>query len=108
MNRIKVENLSIAYEESVKVENLNVSVPKGKIITIIGPNRCGKSTILKTIGRIMKPKNGIIYINGEDINNISTKEIEKKMVVLPQTPQSSNGLTVGELVSYGHILIGGD
>jgi iron complex transport system ATP-binding protein len=101
MSSIKVENLSIAYEESVIVENLNVSVPKGKITTIIGPNGCGKSTILKTIGRIMKPKNGMIYINGEDIKNISTKEIAKKMAVLPQTPQSPNGLTVGELVSYG-------
>ncbi len=78
MNSIKVENLSIAYDESIIVENLNVSIPKGKITTIIGPNGCGKSTILKTIGRIMKPKNGMIYINGEDIKKLSTKEIEKK------------------------------
>ncbi len=101
MNSIKVENLSIAYDESIIVEDLNVSVPKGKITTIIGPNGCGKSTILKTIGRIMKPKNGMIYINGEDIKKLSTKEIAKKMAVLPQTPQSPNGLTVEELVAYG-------
>ncbi|RHW63449.1 ABC transporter ATP-binding protein [Clostridium botulinum] len=101
MNSIKVENLSIAYDESIIVEKLNVSIPKGKITTIIGPNGCGKSTILKTIGRIMKPKNGMIYINGEDIKKLSTKEIAKKMAILPQSPQSPSGLTVGELVAYG-------
>lgn len=101
MSSIKVENLSIGYDENIIVEDLNVSIPKGKITTIIGPNGCGKSTILKTIGRIMKPKGGVIYINGEDIRKISTKEIAKKMAILPQMPESPNGITVGELVSYG-------
>lgn len=100
MNSIKVENISIAYDESIIVENLNVSIPKGKITTIIGPNGCGKSTILKTIGRIMKPKNGMIYINGEDIKSCPQKKLQK-MAILPQSPQSPSSLTVGELVAYG-------
>lgn len=66
MISIEAKNLSIAYDESVIVENLNVGIPEGKITTIIGPNGCGKSTILKSLGRIMKPKNGMIYINGDD------------------------------------------
>jgi len=101
MISIEAKNLSIAYDESVIVENLNVGIPEGKITTIIGPNGCGKSTILKSLGRIMKPKNGMIYINGDDIRKLSTKEIAKIMAVLPQSPQSPNGLTVGELVAYG-------
>ena len=67
MISIEAKNLSIAYDESVIVENLNVGIPEGKITTIIGPNGCVKSTILKSLGRIMKPKNGMIYINGDDI-----------------------------------------
>ncbi|MEW9096031.1 MAG: ABC transporter ATP-binding protein [Clostridiaceae bacterium] len=101
MNSIKVENLSIAYDESIIVKDLNISIPKGKVTTIIGPNGCGKSTILKTIGRIMKPKSGMIYINGEDIRKLSTKDIAKKMAVLPQSPQAPGGLAVEELVAYG-------
>lgn len=101
MISIEVKNLSIAYDESLIVDNLNVRIPEGKITTIIGPNGCGKSTILKSLGRIMKPQNGMIYINGDDIRELSTKEIAKRMAVLPQSPQSPNGLTVGELVAYG-------
>lgn len=101
MNSIETENLHISYEDNLIVENLNLVIPKGKITTIIGANGCGKSTILKSIGRLMKPKAGSIYIDSEDIKNLSTKEIAKRMSVLPQTPQAPNGLTVNELVSYG-------
>ena len=78
-----------------------MNIPKGKITTIIGPNGCGKSTVLKTIGRILKPKEGLVYLNGDDIRNLSTKEVAQKMAILPQSPQAQGGLTVGELVSYG-------
>ncbi|MBX4267685.1 ABC transporter ATP-binding protein [Clostridium estertheticum] len=101
MNSIKTENLSISYGDSDIVKDLNLNIPKGKITTIIGSNGCGKSTILKTIARILKPKNGIIYINGNDIQGLSSKAIAKKMAVLPQSPEAPNGLTVGELVAYG-------
>lgn len=101
MNMIKTENLNIAYQDTNIVENLNIEIPKGKITSIIGPNGCGKSTILKAIGRILKPKEGIIYLSGHDINNLPTKEIAKKMAILPQTPTAPSGLSVGELISYG-------
>ena len=101
MNSIKTENLSISYGDSDIVKDLNLNIPKGKITTIIGSNGCGKSTILKTIARILKPKNGIIYINGNDIQGLSSKAIAKEMAVLPQSPEAPNGLTVGELVAYG-------
>ncbi len=101
MNRIETKELSIAYDEKLIVESLNLNLPKGKITSIIGPNGCGKSTILKAIGRIMKKKSGMIYLDGEDISKTPTKEIAKKMAILPQTPTAPNGLTVKELVSYG-------
>ncbi|NFL74423.1 ABC transporter ATP-binding protein [Clostridium sporogenes] len=101
MNSITTTNLAIAYEDKLIVDGLNMNIPKGKITTIIGPNGCGKSTVLKTIGRILKPKEGLVYLNGDDIRNLSTKEVAQKMAILPQSPQAQGGLTVGELVSYG-------
>ncbi|AVP64764.1 ABC transporter ATP-binding protein [Clostridium botulinum] len=101
MNSITTRNLAIAYEDKLIVDGLNMNIPKGKITTIIGPNGCGKSTVLKTIGRILKPKKGLVYLNGDDIRNLSTKEVAQKMAILPQAPQAQGGLTVGELVSYG-------
>lgn len=101
MNSIKTEKLSISYGDFEIVSDLNLKIPKGKITTIIGSNGCGKSTILKTIARILKPKSGVIYINGNDIQGLSSKSIAKEMAVLPQSPLAPNGLTVGELVAYG-------
>ncbi|WP_099468619.1 ABC transporter ATP-binding protein [Konateibacter massiliensis] len=101
MNSITTSNLDISYEEELIVKALDMNIPHGKITSIIGPNGCGKSTVLKAIGRILKPKNGMVYLSGEDIRKLSTKEVAKKMAILPQTPTAPSGLTVSELVAYG-------
>ena len=101
MNCIKTKDLNISYGNLDIVKNLNLEIPRGKITTIIGANGCGKSTILKTLGRIIKPKSGLIYINGKEINSQDSKELAKAMAVLPQSPKAPNGLTVEELISYG-------
>ncbi len=101
MNSIATKSLAIAYDEKLIVDDLNMNIPKGKITTIIGPNGCGKSTVLKTVGRIIKPKEGMVYLNGDDIRSLSTKDVAQKMAILPQSPQAQGGLTVGEIVSYG-------
>ncbi|MYL51674.1 ATP-binding cassette domain-containing protein [Halobacillus litoralis] len=101
MVRMSMKDLGIAYGEVKIVEDLNLHIPEGEITTIIGPNGCGKSTILKTMSRLLEPKSGVVYLDGKAIHKESTKEIAKKMAVLPQTPQAPSGLTVYELVSYG-------
>ncbi|WP_270943070.1 ABC transporter ATP-binding protein [Romboutsia lituseburensis] len=101
MNCISTNNLNISYGNLDIVKNLNLEIPKGKITTIIGSNGCGKSTILKTIARIIQPKSGDIYINNKNIKEQSPKDIAKNMAVLPQSPQAPSGLTVEELIAYG-------
>ena len=101
MKSIETKNLDIAYEDTLIVKELNMQIPKGKITSIIGANGCGKSTILKAVGRILKPKKGIVHLSGQDISKLPTKEIAKKMAILPQTPTAPSGLTVSELVAYG-------
>jgi iron complex transport system ATP-binding protein len=101
MNCITTEGLNIGYGNVEIIKNLNLNIPKGKIISIIGANGCGKSTLLKAIARILKPKNGTIYINGEAIAKQNTKDLAKIMAVLPQSPDAPKGLRVEELIAYG-------
>jgi len=101
VNSISTQHLAVSYDDHLVVSGLDMQIPKGKITTIIGPNGCGKSTVLKAVGRLLKPRGGAVYLNGEDICRLSTKEVAQKMAVLPQSPQAPAGLTVGELVAYG-------
>jgi iron complex transport system ATP-binding protein len=98
---LSTENLQIGYDEKIIVDNLNLHINKGEITTIIGANGCGKSTILKTMARVHSAKSGVVYLDGKMIHKIPTKEIAKKMAVLPQSPEAPSGLTVYELISFG-------
>ena len=101
MYAFQVERLTTGYENTRIIENLNVSIQTGKITTIIGPNGCGKSTFLKTIGRILKKECGDIFLQEENMNTMSTKEIAKKLALLAQSPAAPGQLKVHELIAYG-------
>jgi iron complex transport system ATP-binding protein len=101
MVRLYTNELNIGYGDHLIVKDLSVQIPDKKITTIIGSNGCGKSTLLKAITRIISHQSGNVLLDGEDISKGNTKELARKMAILPQTPESASGLTVGELVSYG-------
>ncbi|AJY76780.1 ABC transporter ATP-binding protein [Paenibacillus beijingensis] len=101
MNQLHTKQLNISYADRLIVNNLNLSIPMGKITALVGANGSGKSTILKTMARIMKPTGGGVFLNGKSIHSQSTKEIAKQLAILPQSPTAPDGLTVSELVSYG-------
>lgn len=101
MVRLYTDDLSIGYGDKLIVKDLSVQIPNQKITTIIGPNGCGKSTLLKAITRIISHQSGAVLLDGKDVSKENTKVLAKKMAILPQTPESASGLTVGELVSYG-------
>ena len=95
------KQLKIGYSQKTVIPEMNVRIPKGKITSIIGPNGCGKSTLLKGLARIIPLQGGTIFINKEDMSTLSTKQIARKMALLPQGPQTPAGLSVRELVGFG-------
>ncbi|KPV59954.1 iron-dicitrate transporter ATP-binding subunit [Paenibacillus sp. A3] len=101
MERLYTERLDIAYGERSIVQNLNISIPSGQITALVGANGSGKSTILKAMARMMKPKQGSVFLDGKSIHQQSTKEVAKQLAILPQNPTAPDGLTVSELVTYG-------
>lgn len=101
MVRLFTDELNVGYSDRLIVKDLSVSIPDKKITAIIGSNGCGKSTLLKAMTRIISHQTGSIILDGENITKENTKVLAKKMAILPQTPESASGLTVGELVSYG-------
>ncbi|MDF2611132.1 MAG: transporter related protein [Lachnospiraceae bacterium] len=101
MEAISVKNLSVAYEENLIIDGMNLTIPKGKISIIIGANGCGKSTLLKTIARVIKPKRGDIFINAKNIKQQKEKILAIQVAFLPQGPVCPSGLTVKELVAFG-------
>jgi len=101
MHRLYTEDLQVGYGDRLIVKDLSIQIPAKKITTIIGPNGCGKSTLLKAMSRIIPHQSGSIVLDGKNISSINTKALAQKMAILPQTPEGPQGLTVGELVSYG-------
>lgn len=101
MQRLTTEDLTICYGDTTIVEDLTIQIPNGKITALVGANGSGKSTILKTMARLMKPSRGGVMLDGELIHRKSTKDVAKELAILPQNPTAPDGLTVQELVSYG-------
>ena len=101
MSSIQAENIQVAYDDRVIIEKLSTRIPSGKITTIIGANGCGKSTLLKELTRILPHQEGAIYLDGQAIAQLPTKEVAKKLALLPQVLEATEGISVYELVSYG-------
>jgi iron complex transport system ATP-binding protein len=99
--RLGAEGVTVGYADRVVLDNLDVSIPTGVITTVIGPNGCGKSTLLRTLSRLLKPRRGTVLLDGHDIARLRTKDVAKKMGLLPQTPIAPEGLTVADLVARG-------
>ncbi|RED54951.1 ABC transporter ATP-binding protein [Cohnella lupini] len=101
MSRLSTNQLCLAYGSRQIVLELNLHVPDGLITALVGANGSGKSTILKSMARILNPVQGGVYLDGKLIHRQPTKEVAKQLAILPQNPTSPEGLTVRELVSFG-------
>ncbi|PSB06788.1 cobalamin/Fe(3+)-siderophore ABC transporter ATP-binding protein [filamentous cyanobacterium CCP1] len=98
---LTTRRLTLAYDQSLIIEDLNLAIPAGKITVLVGPNGCGKSTLLRGLARLLKPKHGVVYLDRDSIASLSTREVAKQLGILPQSPIAPEGLTVRELVAQG-------
>jgi iron complex transport system ATP-binding protein len=101
MSKLRTEKLTLSYDEVAVMKRLSTEVPEGEITSVVGPNGCGKSTLLRSLARLMKPRGGTIYLDGDAISNLSTREVAKRLGILPQNPVAPEGLTVRELAAQG-------
>ena len=107
---LTTRKLTLAYDGNVIIQGLDLAIPQGQITTLVGPNGCGKSTLLRGMARLLKPKAGVVYLEGDAmvkdrprraIAHLPTKALAKRLGILPQSPSAPEGLTVRELVAQG-------
>ena len=98
---LAAESLSLAYDKRVVVDGLDLEVPTGRVTAIVGPNGCGKSTLLRGLSRLLSPRDGRVLLDGDAIGELSTKEVARRLGLLPQQPIVPEGITVVELVERG-------
>lgn len=98
---LEAKGLDLAYDQRLIVSDLNVEIPAGQFSVIVGPNACGKSTLLRSLARLLAPAKGTVLLDGEDISSLKTKQIARRLGLLPQSSIAPEGITVGELVARG-------
>ncbi|MBB4123724.1 ABC transporter ATP-binding protein [Martelella radicis] len=101
VHTLKADRISAGYDDSVVLNDLSFAVPSGRITAIVGANACGKSTLLRTLSRLLAPKAGEVLLDGKAIHNMPTKMLARTLGLLPQSPLAPEGVTVSDLVSRG-------
>ena len=100
-HQLRTEGLVAGYAGAVVVDDVDLDVPAGRISVIVGANACGKSTLLKTMSRLLAPESGTVVLDGRRIDQIPTKELARSLGLLPQQPIAPEGIVVSELVGRG-------
>ncbi|MDM7854142.1 ABC transporter ATP-binding protein [Cellulomonas alba] len=95
------EGLTLAYDGRTVVEDLGLAVPPGRVTAVVGPNACGKSTLLRGLARLLAPTAGRVLLDGEDVHRVPTRRVATVLGLLPQTPTAPEGITVADLVARG-------
>ncbi|MEJ8307891.1 ABC transporter ATP-binding protein [Agrobacterium larrymoorei] len=99
--RLEAKNLFAGYDEKQILRDLDLVIPPGQITAVVGANACGKSTLLKALARLIAPQKGDVLLDGRAIHRLPTKELARRLGLLPQSPITPEGITVMDLVSRG-------
>lgn len=99
--RLQAEHVDLAYDGRAVSTDLSVTVPTGKLTVILGPNACGKSTLLRALARLLAPNAGQVILDGKDIRRYPTKEVARRLGLLPQSSFAPFGISVADLVARG-------
>ena len=100
-DRLHGDGLTLAYDRRTVAEGLDVSIPDGSFTVIVGPNACGKSTLLRALARLLAPKAGTVFLDGQPMRSLASKEVARRLGLLPQTSIAPDGITVADLVARG-------
>jgi iron complex transport system ATP-binding protein len=98
---LAAERLTLAYDHLEVARDLTVTIPTGAVTCIVGANACGKSTLLRALARLLRPRTGLVLLDGQDIQRMSTKQVATQLGILPQAPIAPEGITVADLVARG-------
>ncbi|MDB1088124.1 ABC transporter ATP-binding protein [Streptomyces sp. ACA25] len=100
-SRLTARELTLGYDARTVVDTLDLAVPDGEVTVIVGPNACGKSTTLRALGRLLKPRGGAVLLDGRELDRTPTRQIARAIGLLPQSPVAPEAITVADLVARG-------
>ncbi|OLO34901.1 iron dicitrate ABC transporter ATP-binding protein [Streptomyces sp. MNU77] len=100
-HRLTAEGLTLGYGDRTVVDSLDLAVPPGRITVIVGANACGKSTLLRSMSRLLAPRAGRVVLDGKEVHRLPAKELARTLGLLPQSPVAPEGITVSDLVGRG-------
>ena len=98
---LDAEHLTLGYGELTVVDDLSLVVPPGRITAIVGANACGKSTLLRSMSRLLKPRSGQVVLDGREVHRTPARQLARTLGLLPQSPVAPEGITVADLVGRG-------
>jgi len=98
---VRLENMSFGYDEKLILEDINLEISEPGLLCILGPNGVGKTTIVKNMNKLLKPKSGHVYVNGVDISTMSHLDVARIMAFVPNSSNSVFSMTVGEFILMG-------
>ena len=98
---LEVEDLTLGYRYLTVIESLDLAVPSGKVTAIVGANASGKSTLLRSLSRLLAPRAGRVLLDGKEVHRLPAKELARTLGLLPQSPIAPEGITVADLVGRG-------
>ena len=98
---LSIENLTLGYADRTVIDELDLVVPAGKVTAIVGANACGKSTLLRSMSRLLAPRTGRVVLDGKDVHRMPAKQLARTLGLLPQSPIAPEGITVADLVGRG-------
>lgn len=95
------EGLVVGYGTNTILKELDLVVPQHRITAIVGANACGKSTLLRSLSRLLTPRSGHVLLDGRSVHNTPPRELARQLGLLPQSPIAPEGISVLDLVSRG-------
>lgn len=99
--RLHANEVTLRYDERTISQNLSVAIPDGAFTVIVGPNACGKSTLLRALSRLLVPSAGQVILDGRSLRDIPAREVARRLGLLPQSSTAPDGITVADLVARG-------